>query len=155
MAKEGVSSKDVWWHKSRRSWSEMKCAVVSPQYHWTDVVTQQQDRVELLFLWRVMLTFIMLLWAIRRFRNQKNCPWIIKEGIGESKRGGGSMDYPDNITIMIQSWLILRGFLLIPTAFTKSFISLANIGSNDCLLYRTFLLSFTSLFLLNVRLIML
>lgn len=65
------------------------------------------------------------------------------------------MDYLDNITVMIQRRLILRGFLVIPNAFTKSFISLANTGSNDCLFYRTFLLSFVSLFLLNGKLIML
>lgn len=157
MAKEeeGMSSKDVWWYKSRRSWSEMKYTVVSPQYHWTDVVTQRQDRVELLFLERVVVTFLtLLLWAIRIIRNQKNCPWIISEGFGEWKRGGGSMNYLDNVTVTIQSRLILRGFLLIPTAFTKPFISLANTGSNDCLFYTTFLLSFVSLFLLNVKLIM-
>lgn len=151
---EGASSNDVWWYKSRRSWSEMKYTVVSPQCHWTDVVMQLQDGVELLFLWRAAVTFLtLLLWAIHRIRNQKNRSWIMKEGIEVSKRSGGSMDYLNNI-IMIQNWLILRGFLLIPTAFTKPFISLANTGSNYCLFYTTFLLSFVSLFLLNAKLIM-
>lgn len=157
MAKEeeGLTFKDIWWYRSRRSWSEMKYPVVSPQCHWTDVVTQQQDWVELLFLWRVVVTFLtLLLWAIHRIRNQKNCPWIIKEGIGELEMGGGSMDCLDNMAVMIWRWLVLTGFLLIPTAFTKSFISLANTGSNDCLLYRTFLLSCVFLFLLNVTLIL-
>lgn len=63
------------------------------------------------------------------------------------------MDYLDNVTVMIHSQLILRGFRLISTMFTKSFIPLANRGSNDCLFYTTFLLSFISLFLLNVKLI--
>lgn len=150
---EGMSSKDVWWYKSRRSWSEMKYTVVSPQYHWTDVVTQRQDRVELLFLERVVVTFLtLLLWAICIIRNQKKLSlnyqwrvWRMKERWRKYELSG---------QCHCKSRLILRGFLLIPTAFTKPFISLANTGSNDWLFYTTFLLSFVSLFLLNVKLIM-
>lgn len=64
------------------------------------------------------------------------------------------MDYLENITGPIQSLLIvIRGFILAPTGFSKSFTSLASMCNNDWAFYATFLLSFPPLFLLNMWLI--